>query len=631
MTDRDSLPWWIGAGTVATAAGLFGAWQRAEGPTAVPALGALALMTVYLLNWLICLLLAASYDLRPLVSRQISARIVCGAATVGVLGLLLCSCEWYQPAAICGAPATLIGVFGFSGENGAIPARHRSRVRAGLLAVGLVLFVLVVLSEDCLSTSTWLMFGIMALAAFTLSATARSDRPAMVYPASAIFGYVGFAIFYNGLPENQQALLPAGASVIVLFGLTASVYMVIKFSHPKRAILGCLGVFAVLFAINGNAWQVDPNHFKLQFPNLEAYYNNRLDTGNRGDDEGEPSAEIYPTWLDTRAYVRSTVSSVVKLRHTDLVQQQNLQFNQGNNEKLGSVGYEIILLDGCKDVLLGINDKHGRFRAAPGDPIHLILPDRPFSVTVEDEATIWGLRELDAAKNPQDPGDANPRVPDDSACERSLLKGLVSGSDEIRVWFDPTEGRGVGLHYLQVSRGSKGPVRGLRQYRLIDGEDPIAMELYGMASKAIPRTVSVAPIFKGRVIDRLEFGVLPKKYGADFDALVQLEGSSNIKEIIVSSPTSSPGSAPASGEAPKKPIGESVFQHLIEESHVVLERPAYKLDQSQPVSGASLRAAEAEFVPAPVTASRSRIGQGDGLWSWGRTPTPPRNRPAIVW
>ena len=569
LTDRRSLPWWIGLGVIAISGCLAWGWNRAGRPEIGVALVAMALMALFLLNWLICFFLAASYDLRPSATGRMNPLIVGCTAAIGILGILLHSCGMYQEAGFCGAPAILIGVFGISESVGVTTTRQRLLTRGAWLVIGLIAFVGLLWKEYPVPTSTWLMFGILSVAAFALSAVARSDRPAMIYPASAIFTYISFSIFYNSLPEGTQALLPAGASLIVLLGLAASAYMVIKFSHPRYALVGCLGITVGFFAINGNAWQVDPNHFKLQFPNLEAYYHNRLDTRDRGHNDSEGGENSLPIWLDTRAYVRSTVSAIVKLRHADLEQEQNLQSNQADTEKLGSVNYTIIKGKAPKEIYLGITDTRGRFRAAPGDSIYLTLPDRSFDAT--------------RANGPGTPWNLSQAVPD-SPCQEELLNEFASSSGMIRVWYNPADGKGVGLLYSRFDNNQH-----IKECYGIKRGKTIVLELHGTEEKTLPPTVSVACIFEGQVVDRVG------EKQQIFDAMVRLEGSRGIKEIIERYPTLSESPAQA-GTKQAITEGESEFQRLIEESHLILERPEYPIDRSKPLSEPALRSAVKEIL-----------------------------------
>ena len=544
MTARRSLPWWIGLGMVTDAGCLAWGWNLAGRPDIAPALGALAMMSVFLLNWLICFLLTTSYDLRSSAKGPINPAVVCGVAATGILGILLCLREQYHLAGICGAPALLIGGFGISGQATEVLARRHRLTRAAWLAVASALFVSVLWSRSCLPTSIWLMFGILSVAAFALSSVARSDRPAMIYPASAIFAYVAFAILYNGLTEDLQALLPAGASLIVLLGLAASLYTVIKFSHPRYAALGYLALIVGVFAINGNAWKVDPNHFKLQFPNLKPYYQ-----GREGDDDGSP--DVFPTFLDTRAYVRSTVSSIVKLRHADLEQEQNLQFNQGHNEKLGSVNYTILRDKERAGILLGY-ETHGVDSGRPQGTRSLsYCPTGRSGLPTRSPGPTWSLRSQDVA--------------DERPAENKLRKALIHAGGRIRVWFNPADGSGVGLlHFDPSVPGQTDEMR----YEATEDGDAIVLNLHGIDEKAVPPIASVAPIFKGHVVNRIGLEA------EEFDAVVELDGSTGIRKMLDTTPMSSTVTGREHREATgrKITIGEDALQRLIEESHLVLER-----------------------------------------------------------
>ena len=214
----------------------------------------------------------------------------------------------------------MAGVTRDAGRRGGSLSRRRIVPAAAVLATLLVGWIFI---DRFDATTGCLVAFVLASAAFLLPVWANRSHPGMIYPASVLFGYATFAILYNTCTEGQQAQLPAAASFMILLSVLVSISLMIRFSQPRRASFTALAFLALILCLNGNAWMVEPNHFKLQFPGLERYYHNA----------GTPAEKaLNPVYLDSRTYFRSTTSSILKLRDEDLVRQEDDRSGQVDAE-----------------------------------------------------------------------------------------------------------------------------------------------------------------------------------------------------------------------------------------------------------------------------------------------------------
>jgi hypothetical protein len=537
------------------------AWILVSGGGVVVPLGALLFQSSYLMIWLSGFWLATAYDLRP--TRPVERWAVSLAGVAGMGGLLTWSCSQYQYAVGLGLPAVVAG---------AVVLARRWRRGWPLVWFGVIVGFAAVLGSELsvpkgsrlagIPCALWLAAGLLAVAAFGLSELARGKRPGMIYPVSAVFGYAAFALLYSSLPEPWQSFLPAGVSVLILFGLAASVYTVIKFHQRRLAAVTGLGVLVVLCVLNGNAWQVANNHFKLQFPNLEPYYNNLAVQGTAPDRDVRATPP-GPTSLDTRAYVRSTTISVTKLFETGLQKQHNGLWDEVENERMGSVSYMLLEPEKEGPLRLGIKDPRGRFRAAVGDRVQLVLADRPHTVEAAGDGSTWVVRDL-----PSVPGSSSRSESESSMarCADELDRAFHLTSKGLRLWFDPPSEPGrskwagsVGLLYLVPEPKSDNE----RRYELLPGSGGSGLRVYGMGAGPLPATVSIAPRYEG-----INEGPLKEdeKKGGFFDAVIRCPGTELLTKIA------------GQYRAKNKAIGVTVLKRLLEESHLVIEQSRTEID-----------------------------------------------------
>ena len=256
-------------------------------------------------------------------------------------------------------------------EESSRPGRTLLRVLAvALCTLGTLSAGWLLISQFGPTTALLLAF-VCASAACLLPIWAGS-RPGMIYPASVLFSYASFAILYNACTEEMQSGLPAAASFMMLLSVMAAISFVLRFSRRRMAPVGGLMFVLVVLIVNGNAWMVEPNHFKLQFPGLEAYYKNAWPRS---------VLNVNPVYLDSRAYFRSTTSSVVKLRDEALVKHEDERSGQVDSERPASATFK--WLDSQSNIGntldLGLLDTRGRVRPATGDHLLLILPEVPLA------------------------------------------------------------------------------------------------------------------------------------------------------------------------------------------------------------------------------------------------------------
>ncbi len=202
----------------------------------------------------------------------------------------------------------------------------------------------------------WLGATVLVLGGWSLAGVG-SRRPALLYPLSLLLGFVAFAVPYNALDERWQSAMPAAGSIACMVALVAAVYTVIAFLRPRGPVMAVIAVVAALIILNGNAWFVAPNQFKVNFPNMERYY-------------------ALPIYLDSHDYFRDTTPSTVRLRNREVTSDFDRLEKQGSSERLATAFFRSLRqrpqADGGHVVSLLVEDPRGRLRAEPGDEMRLV-------------------------------------------------------------------------------------------------------------------------------------------------------------------------------------------------------------------------------------------------------------------
>jgi hypothetical protein len=203
----------------------------------------------------------------------------------------------------------------------------------------------------------------LAAGATLVSMAIRSrSRRALAYPAAILGAYATVALLHGGLSESSQAMLPSALSVATLVGVLTTTLMTARAIWPEYGAISEVILVAAVFAFNGNAWLSETNAFKLQFPEMQAYY-------------GDAGAARSPVFLDTRAYFRSTMPGVVRLRHAEDLASLNRQRGHGDVERLATVTFGPSTSQTAAALELAVLDERNQLRLRPGDRVELVLPE----------------------------------------------------------------------------------------------------------------------------------------------------------------------------------------------------------------------------------------------------------------
>jgi hypothetical protein len=293
------------------------------------------------------------------------------AAVAGVAGLValhvLSAPAWLvaplaATAAVVSGSRTLAGLLpaarGTAATADPRPSLGRGRlVCGGLLAVLAAGTLLAARGTAAfpLVGAVWLGFAILSLGATTLARVAIR-RPALLYPATVVLGYFAFAIPYTALGERWQAAMPAAGSIACIVALATACYTFVALARPVSPAVAFLAAFLGLVLLNGAAFFVAPNEFKVTFPGLAGYY--RL-----------------PVYLDSRDYFRATTPTTARLRSRGVTADFDRLERQVASERLATVYFsgaaQRPLPDGRHLLSFAIEDPRGRLRARPGDAVRL--------------------------------------------------------------------------------------------------------------------------------------------------------------------------------------------------------------------------------------------------------------------
>jgi hypothetical protein len=298
------------------------------------------------------------------------------AATIALSGLVLLH--------VLGAPAKAIGPLAalaaiVSGSRtlaalrpSPLSARLRVAIAGGLaLAAAASLTVAWRNGHSTLAAGVWLGLATLFLGSTALSSLARR-QPAMIYPLTVMLGYLAFALAYAGLDERWQSAMPAAGSIACIVALLAAAYTILTFVRPRSALLSIAAILGTAVLLNGAALFVAPNEFKASFPGMSSYY-------------------ALPVYLDSRDYFRETTPSTARLRNRAVTDDFDRLAKQGPSERLATVFFTMRPLasraDGGHAVVLEVDDRLGRLRAAAGDRIRLAAEEW-FTIRIEGDDCI---------------------------------------------------------------------------------------------------------------------------------------------------------------------------------------------------------------------------------------------------
>ncbi|MGO9599248.1 MAG: patatin-like phospholipase family protein [Isosphaeraceae bacterium] len=536
------------------------------------------LLLAYLVTWLLCFfsvaLIAALPELQVSPGSNAPAHeggaatsrlprfliIACLGLMVGVVLWALDLHPWAELAA--GVPALALAfpaVLNTASQEPRLPwFSPLGTLIIVLLAI--TVSVLQVWAPHSWSTTLWMVFAVVAISGLFHWALIRSNKAAMAHPVSGLFGYVAFALLYNSLGIGVQALFPAGASLLILFGLIAMIFLAVRFTFPRIATVMTLGLFLGALVINGNAWMTEPNHFKLKFPGLEYCYGAFTSSGKTQDS---------PTYLDSRAYMRSTTASVVKLWHSDLVDSQNRQLLQVENQRLGSAYFEVVS-DQQGALILEVQDPRGRFHAAKGDRVSLILPDQVLklgpnqNLAPGDKNKIsWQFHHPRFTKT-EEP--ANKSADPQEQRRAAIIKKILD-SEELRMWFERPDAdeeaskiHGVMDKCKLVNKSVRVVEKGEDALPFQSTED--GLEVFETETKRPPRlgrqappTAAFAAVWRGEVTTVEADGCTIRFPNFSFGPVV--------------------GNLDAQNEEKRKVL--ELLREQIHEGHLILERPKLQL------------------------------------------------------
>ena len=295
------------------------------------------------------------------------------AATIALGGLALLHVLG-APAVVSGPLAAVAAIV--SGSRTLAALRPAAGLRPAI-AGGLALVAAASLAgawrtgHATLAAGAWLGLATLFLGSTALSSLAPR-QPAMIYPLTVMLGYLAFALPYAGLDERWQSAMPAAGSIACILALLAAAYTILTFVRPRSAMLAIAAILGTAVLLNGAALFVAPNEFKASFPAMASYY-------------------ARPVYLDSRDYFRDTTPSTARLRNRAVTDDFDRLAKQGPSARLATVFFALRPLatraDGGHAVVLEVDDRLGRLRAAAGDRIRLAAEEW-FTIRIDGDDCI---------------------------------------------------------------------------------------------------------------------------------------------------------------------------------------------------------------------------------------------------
>jgi hypothetical protein len=311
---------------------------------------------------------AGGHGSRTAAEQRAAAIALGGLALLHVLGV---------PVTVSGPLAALAAIVSGSRTLSAIRPSSSSTLLRAAITGGLTLAATTSLAvawrtgHAALAAGVWLGLATLFLGSTALSSLAR-QQPAIVYPLTVMLGYLAFALPYAGLDERWQSAMPAAGSIACIVALLAAAYTILAFVRPRSALLSIAAILGTAVLLNGAALFVAPNEFKASFPAMSSYY-------------------TLPVYLDSRDYFRDTTPSTARLRNRAVTEDFDRLAKQGPSERLATVFFTLRPLasrsDGGHAVVLEVDDRLGRLRAAAGDRIRLAAEEW-FTIRVEGDDCI---------------------------------------------------------------------------------------------------------------------------------------------------------------------------------------------------------------------------------------------------
>jgi hypothetical protein len=295
------------------------------------------------------------------------------AATIALGGLALLHMLGV-PGVVMGPLAAVATIISGSRTLAALrPAADLRMAIAGGLAVAAATSLTVAWrhGHSTLAAGVWLGLATLFLGSTALSSLVRR-QPAMIYPLTVMLGYLAFALPYAGLGERWQSAMPAAGSIACILALLAAAYTILTFMRPRSAMLSIAAILGTAVLLNGAALFVAPNEFKASFPAMASYY-------------------ARPVYLDSRDYFRDTTPSTARLRNRVVTEDFDRLAKQGPSERLATVFFSMRPLarrvDGGHAVVLEVDDRLGRLRAAAGDRVRLAAEEW-FTIRIDGDDCI---------------------------------------------------------------------------------------------------------------------------------------------------------------------------------------------------------------------------------------------------
>jgi hypothetical protein len=278
------------------------------------------------------------------------------------------------PGVVMGPLAAVATIISGSRTLAALrPAADLRMAIAGGLAVAAAASLTVAWrhGHSTLAAGVWLGLATLFLGSTALSSLVRR-QPAMIYPLTVMLGYLAFALPYAGLGERWQSAMPAAGSIACILALLAAAYTILTFMRPRSAMLSIAAILGTAVLLNGAALFVAPNEFKASFPAMASYY-------------------ARPVYLDSRDYFRDTTPSTARLRNRAVTEDFDRLAKQGPSERLATVFFSMRPLarraDGGHAVVLEVDDRLGRLRAAAGDRVRLAAEEW-FTIRIDGDDCI---------------------------------------------------------------------------------------------------------------------------------------------------------------------------------------------------------------------------------------------------